>query len=89
LLTVPAKAAGAIAEVFSAAAAGDEPAGGELTWQTSSLEIASMLRMCRASGSSVRTEISGSTVRGANGHSRSVAARRINRRRPSGKATAT
>jgi hypothetical protein len=72
----------------SAAAAEDEPAGGELTWQTSSLEVASMLRMCRAKGSSVRTEISGSIIRGANGRSRSVAVRRINRRRPSGKATA-
>jgi hypothetical protein len=47
-----------------------------------------MLRMCRASGSSVRTEISGSTIRGVKGRSRSVAVRRINRRRPSGKATA-
>ncbi len=80
---------GAIDEGLSAAAAEDEPAaGGELTWQTSSLEVASMLRMCRAKGSSVRTEISGSIIRGANGRSRSVAARRINRRRPSGKATA-
>jgi hypothetical protein len=75
-------------EGASAAATGDEPVGGELTWQTSSLEAASMLRMCRAKGSSVRTEISGSTSRGANARSRSVAARRINRRRPSGKATA-
>jgi hypothetical protein len=78
-----------IGEVLSAAAAVDEPAGSELTWQTSLLEVASMLRMCRASGSSVRTEISGSTIRPANGRSRSVTARRINRRRPSGKATAT
>jgi hypothetical protein len=78
----------AIGKGSSAAAAGNEPVGGELTWQTSSLEEASMLRMCRAKGSSVRTEISGSTIRGASGRSRSVAARRINRRRPSGKATA-
>jgi hypothetical protein len=77
-----------IAEVVLAFAVGDALAARELTWQTSSLEAASMLRMCRASGSSVRTEISGSTIRGANARSRSVAARRINRRRPSGKATA-
>jgi hypothetical protein len=52
------------------------------------LEQASMLRMCRAKGSSVRTEISASAIRGASGRSKSVAARRSNRRRPSGKATA-
>ncbi|MBV8402250.1 MAG: hypothetical protein JOZ17_26540 [Acetobacteraceae bacterium] len=79
----------AVADVSSAFAVEDELAGGELTWQTSSLAVASMLRMCRASGSNVRAEISGSTTRGANGRSRSVAARRISRRRPSGKATAT
>ena len=71
----------------SGAVARDEPAGDELTWETSSLEVLSMLRICRASGSSVRTEMSGSTVRGASGRCRSVAARRSNRRRPSGKAT--
>src|SRR4051812_40973825 len=44
----PAMVADVIDEVSSAAAAEDELAGGELTWQASSLEAASMLRMCRA-----------------------------------------
>ena len=55
----------------------------------SALEAASMLRTRRASGSNVRADTrgTGSSVAHA-GRSRSVAARRIRRRRPSGKATA-
>ena len=53
------------------------------------LEAASTLRTRRASGSNVRADTrgTGSSVAHA-GRSRSVAARRIRRRRPSGKATA-
>jgi hypothetical protein len=47
-----------------------------------------MLRMRRASGSRVRTEIRGSATADASGRSGSVAARRTSRRRPSGSATA-
>ena len=47
-----------------------------------------MLRMCRASGSSPRTEMRGNTACGANNRSRSVAVRRRRRRRPSGNAAA-
>ena len=47
-----------------------------------------MLRICRANGSSARAEMRGSTACGTGGCSRSVAARRSSRRRPSGKATA-
>src|SRR3954453_20897625 len=55
----------------------------------SALEAASMLRTRRASGSNVRADTrgTGSSVAHAE-RSRSVAARRIRRRRPSGKATA-
>ena len=59
-----------------------------LAWRTSSLEVASMLWRCRASGSSVRAEMHGSAAPGPSGRSKSVAARRTSRRRPSGKATA-
>ena len=48
-----------------------------------------MVRMCRVKGSSARTEMRGSAAPDASGRSRSVAARRISRRRPSGRATAT
>jgi hypothetical protein len=47
-----------------------------------------MLRTRRASGSRVRTEIRGSTGSAAGDPSRSVAARRTSRRRPSGSASA-
>ena len=47
-----------------------------------------MLRICRASGSNARAEMRGSAACGVGGCSRSVAARRSSRRRPSGKATA-
>jgi hypothetical protein len=47
-----------------------------------------MLRMRRANGSRVRTEIRGRAGAEASGPSRSVAARRTSRRRPSGSATA-
>jgi hypothetical protein len=60
-----------------------------LAWRASSLEVASMLRMCRASGRSVRAEMCGRAASGVSGRSRLVAARRTCRRRPSGKATAT
>jgi hypothetical protein len=55
----------------------------------SALEAASTLRTRRASGSNVRADTrgTGSSIAHA-GRSRSVAARRIRRRRPSGKATA-
>ena len=66
-----------------------ESDGDELTWQTSSVKEVSMLRTCRASGSSVCAEMRGSEVAcDASGRSKSVAARRSNRRRPSGKAAA-
>jgi hypothetical protein len=45
LPAAPAMVVDVIGEGSSAAAAGDEPVGGEWTWQTSSLEEASMLRM--------------------------------------------
>ncbi|GAC1355884.1 MAG: hypothetical protein NVSMB34_09540 [Variovorax sp.] len=66
-----------------------ELGGGGLAWQTSSVEEASMLRTCRASGSSVRAEMRGSVAGGVGGRAQSVAARRTSRRRPSGKAAAT
>jgi hypothetical protein len=64
--------------------------GGDRTASAgSALEAASTLRTRRASGSNVRADTrgTGSSVAHA-GRSRSVAARRIRRRRPSGKATA-
>lgn len=66
----------------------DKLGGGGLAWKTSSVEEASMLRTCRASGSSVRAEIRGSVAGGVSGRSKSVADRRTSRRRPSGKAAA-
>jgi len=66
----------------------DGPDWGWSAWKASLLEAANMLRMCRASGSSARAEMRGSAACGACGCSRSVAARRSSRRRPSGKATA-
>jgi hypothetical protein len=82
--------AGASGVVPPAADGAGEPGGNKvLAWQASSLEASSMLRMCRASGNSVRTEMRGwADDGGVSGRSRSVAARRTSRRRPSGKATA-
>jgi hypothetical protein len=82
--------AGASGVVPPAADGAGEPGGNKvLAWQAPSLEASSMLRMCRASGNSVRTEMRGwADDGGVSGRSRSVAARRTSRRRPSGKATA-
>ena len=62
--------------------------GNEMAWTISVLEAVTTLRMYRASGSSLRAETRGTGGSVASGRSRSVAARRIRRRRPSGKATA-
>lgn len=67
---------------------GNEPDAVGVAWLASSMEAASMLRTSRASGSRVRAEMSGKGAGGASGCSRSVAARRTSRRRPSGNATA-
>jgi hypothetical protein len=77
------------AEASAAADEGGEPDRDGLAWKASSLEAASMLRMCRASGSRARAAIRGSNTGSASGRSKSVAVRRNSRRRPSGKATAT
>jgi hypothetical protein len=67
---------------------GKEPDVVGLAWLASTLEEASMLCTSRASGSSVHAEIRGIAAGDACGCSRSVAARRTSRRRPSGNATA-
>ena len=83
-------AAGALGEASPPAGGAGEPGGDGVAWRASSLEAASMLRMCRASGSSARAEMRGTAapVSAAAGCSRSVAARRIRRLRLSGRATA-
>ena len=63
-------------------------AGFGSTWDVPSWDAASMRRMCRASGRSVRTEMRGASGSAVAGWSMSVAARRTRRRRPSAKRTA-
>jgi hypothetical protein len=83
-------AEGATPEVGSAVGSGGGALDGAVSARhASSGEGASMLRMCRARGSSARTEMRGSAASAIGGRPRFVAARRTSRRRPSGKATAT
>jgi hypothetical protein len=96
-VSVPAAAASAIAErgdagtdIASPAVAGGAGSGENASaWTASLLEAARMLRKCRASGRRVRAEMRGTATCDGTGRSRSVAARRTRRRRPSGNATAT
>ncbi len=62
--------------------------GNGAAWTISVLEAVTKPRTWRASGSSVRADTRGAAGSADGGRSRSVAARRIRRRRPSGKATA-
>ena len=72
---------------LAAAAAVQEGEDGT-AWAISALEAVTKPRMWRASGSSERADTRGTGSSAAIGRSRSVEARRISRRRPSGKATA-